>query len=122
MKSFLCAVCILLLLVALMLWYTFRTVELIDQMTEEVSALPRADEDGCLEAVAASEARWRHMRALVSLSVNIRTVEQIDHLVSSLRVSAAEGESTDFEINRGLLTEALRELRQLTRCDLWGIV
>ena len=122
MKAFLCAICILLSLVVLMLCYTFHIVSQIDRFSEEISALPRADTEECLSAVAVCEAHWLRMRRLVSLSVNIRTVEQIDHLVTSLRVTAQEDAANDFEIQRGLLSEALRELRHLSLCDLWGIV
>ena len=122
MKTFLCAVCILLLLIALVLYYTFYTVSLTDRMAEEVAALPRADHDTCLEAATALEAKWRCMRRIVSLSVNIRTVEQIDHLAAALRVTAAEGAVTEFEIHRAHLAEALRGLREMTLCGLWAIL
>ncbi len=122
MKTFLCAVCILLSLVSLMLLYTFHIVSQTDRIAEELAALPPIDKEECAAAVTALEAHWQRMRPIISLSVNLRTVEQIDHLVTSLRVTAAGGEANDFEIHRALLTEALRELRHLTLCDLWGIL
>lgn len=124
MKAFLCAVCILLLLVAAMLCYSRCLITHIDRMLGMLDAMsePHTDHNGIQAEAVALERHWQRIRRLVSLSVNLRTVGQIDHLVTSLRVTAAYGSAQELSLQRILLTEALQELREGTRCDLWGII
>ena len=122
MKTFLCALAILLLLILLMLCGTRYALRESARRAAAAAAQPRAGEAGCLPAAKALEEHWRRMRRIVGLAVHIRTVEQIDCLVISLRVAAAEGAAVHFEVNRALLIEALDELEMLMRCRPEGLL
>ena len=121
MRSFLCALGIFALAVLLMVANTCYLVTQIDRMLAQLDALPRAEESDCLTASTALEAQWRRMRPIASLSINIRTIETIDRLTLSVRVSAAYGHSSELEVSRELLIRTLTDLRALVVCDVGEI-
>lgn len=117
MRSFLCALGIFALAVLLMVANTCYLVTQIDRMLAQLDALPRAEESDCPAASTALEAQWRRIRPIAALSINIRTVEAIDRLTLSVRVSAAYGHSSELEVSRELLIRTLTDLRALVVCD-----
>ena len=122
MKAFLTAILILLLLIALMICHTVSAASLSKEMAEQTASLPSAGEEDCLAAVTALEAIWARLRPFARAATHVSTVEQIDHLVAALRVTAEMEAAVDFEINRRLLSEALREYREMVLCGLWAIL
>ena len=126
MRTFLCALCILLLMLSFILIYNGRMARQVEAISEAVSALPEPGEADCAATVASLEAKWQDIRSAVGLAVNNRTLEEIDRLVASLRVTAAfETAVTDlktWEQNRSLLILQLAELKKLMGCGAWEIV
>lgn len=114
--------CLLALLLALMIANTCYTVEQIEGMMDAARAIPRPEEQECLGEAIALEAHWRRVRPIVGLSVNYRTIEQIDRLTLSMRATAADGDVGAFETDRLHLICILSDLRALMRCDVWEIL
>ena len=113
MRTFLCAVCILLLLLGAVIAVTQEVVALTDRMIALTLALPSVDAADCEEAMGGILSLWQHLRPLANLSTSGRTVEQIDRFTAALEVCAKRKDAGDFELNRRMLIEALRNLRML---------
>lgn len=122
MKAFLCAMLILLILVGVMFCYTRSALSLISEMELMSAALPPPADAECADAVATLEAVWSRLRPLMRIGAHQRTVEQIELLVASMRVTAAMEAETEFEISRAQLAELLRDLREAVTGTLWAIL
>ena len=114
MRTFLSAMCILLALLAVVLVLTRLIVGGVGEMVELAATLPRVGEAGCLDAVAHLEARWGKLRPLLKMALSGQLVVEIDRLVVTLRVMAAEENAADYEGTRGLLLVLLEEVLDLS--------
>lgn len=122
MKTFVSAMCILLALILLIGLNTRYVSSVTDRMMGEIAALPRADEEGCADALSALASSWEQSHRLIGLSVNAHIVEQIGNQIASLTVNCQEQATEDFEVNRELLLHTVRQLREFERCSIWNIV
>lgn len=122
MKSFV-AVCIIfaimLACVILNCLYINRTA---DTLTDMVASLPRADSDDCRDAVEQLDSYWRERHDTVALSVSFVELNRISDVLSTLKSYAASGATSDFECARGLLLNAIRELRRLESFELGSLL
>jgi hypothetical protein len=122
MKTFLCAMLILLILIGVMFCYTRSVLSLISELEWMTAALPPPTDEECSDAVGTLEAVWGRLRPLMRIGAHQRTVEQIELLIASMRVTAATEAETEFEISRAQLTELLRDLRETVAGTLWAIL
>lgn len=126
MKTFLLAICILLIMLGAILLVNRYLLHQVDIMADALASLPPPDDVTCRSETAALEAKWWAVRPLVSVAVNGRTVGEIDRLIVSLRVTAVSDPVTanavEWERYRSLLQNALRDLRLLLGCGIWEIV
>ena len=113
MRTFLCAVCILLLLLGAVIAVTREVITLTDRMIALTLALPPVGAADCEEAVASVLLLWQHLKPFANLSAAGRTVEQIDQFTTALEVCANREAAENFELNRRLLIETLHNLRML---------
>ena len=126
MRTFLCTICILLLMLVTILIISHRILTQVETMLSILTALPDISEAECAAAAASLEAIWCRAKPMVGLAVNGRVIAEIDRLMTSLRVTASFDvvgtAHTEWERDRELLIRALEDLRKLLRCGIWEIV
>lgn len=126
MKTFLVALCILLLMLGTILLVTRYLLRELTDMSDTLSELPPPGEADCLSAAVSLEAQWQALRPLISSAINGRTIAEIDRLTVSLRVLAASDPTDvslwEWERNRAGLRTALRDLCALLRCGMWEVL
>ena len=126
MRTFLCALCVLLIMLSFILIYNHRFTKHITELSHAVSALPEPSEVDCSGAIARLEAQWQHLRPHIGMAVNRSTLEEIDRLIASLRVTASFGKEISamagWEHYRSLLILQLAELKKQMGCDIRQIV
>ena len=126
MRTFVCAICILLVMLSFILIYNHHVIKQITELSHAVSALPEPNEIECTAMIALLEAKWQDMRPHIDLAVNSHTLEDIDHLIASLRITASyESQMTDiasWEHYRSLLLLQLAELKKRMGGGIWQII
>ena len=126
MKTFLVAICILLVMLGGILVITRHILREVTDLSDALSSLPPPGESTCLAEASKLEAKWLALRPLASTAINGRTIAEIDRLMISLRVLAAsypdEITAWEWERSRAGLKSALRDLCALLRCGLWEIL
>jgi len=126
MRTFLCAICILLLMLGAILLITFRIQDHVGAMLTQLTALESASEAECVATTEALDTLWRRAKPIVGLAVNGRITGEIDRLIASMQTTASHehfgAHRIDWERDRGLLIAALEEITRLLRCGIWEII
>lgn len=122
MKTFLCAMLMLLILVGGMLFYTRTAVSHITEMELLIAALPPTTDAECESAVATLEAVWNRLKPLMRMGAHQSTAEEIELLIVSMRVTSAMKAETEFELCRTQLSALLCNLREIAIGKLWAIL
>ena len=127
MRTFICALLILLVMLGIVLGINCRISRETSVMIEVVSNLPNPNDHTCAARTAALETQWYEIRPLVGIAINGRSIDEIDRLVASLRVTAdgeanADAEHTGWDHYRSQLLLQLGVLKRQTSCGIWEII
>lgn len=122
MKTFLFAMCLLLVLIVMIGINTYYITHFTDDLLQATAALPSIEAEDCLPALARLQERWERGHRWVGLSVNNNFVEQTGNLIAVLQVNCLEDAAEDFEANRELLLRSIRQLRNLERFNIWNVL
>ena len=113
MKAFAVSVILLLVLLLGILGNYWYINTLGDRMEATLETIPDIGEDGCAEAVESFLALWETHAATVGLSVAFPTVDRLSEQAQTLLVCAKTGDTFGFAVARGLLRDAIDDMRRL---------
>lgn len=121
MKSFIAICIIFAVMLGCVILNCLYIARVSDTLTAMAQALPRADRTECCDAVEQLDGYWQEHRDTVALSVSFVDLNRISDVLSTLKAYAASGATSDFECARGLLLNAISELRRLESFELGSL-
>jgi hypothetical protein len=86
-----------------------------------VQRLPDANDKMCISAVDRLTNEWKGCRNLIELSTSLSRLQQIDNLLSSLKVFAAKGRDAEYEQCRAHLANAFTEISEFESLNFFDI-
>ena len=126
MRTFILALFILLTMLGTVLWVNACIARETTAMIDIVTHLPDPNDRMCAAQASALAAKWHDIRPLVGIAINGRSINEIDRLVASLRVTAsgrdALAENMTWEHYRSLLLLQLTDLQKQLGCGIWEII
>ncbi len=121
MREIITAALLLALLLAGIVINNMLIRDFCSQATDMISALPAANDENCVSAVAEFTALWELRRTAVSFSVSYDDIERINEKLTLLTAAAQLGDNVEFEARRAELMSAVHHAERLEKFEFESI-
>lgn len=118
MKSVIFSIILFLILIGLLITNSIYIHKTCDKMLDILDFLSLNDIDGADEISAI----WQKNRTLFSISIHDSHIERVNELTEGLKSAIAKSDGAEFNEHVALLSQLLKELKEIEEISFEGVV
>lgn len=118
MKSVIFSTILFSLLIALLIANSIYIHKVCDEMLDIISSLTPTDVEGAERLCSI----WQKHSALFSISVHDTHIERVNELTEALKSAVAKNDGAEFKEYVSLLSQILKELKEIEEISFEGII
>lgn len=122
MKSFLCSMALLALLLGALICNFVYVNRTADRLLEMVDALPSSPDESALAPAEELSAFWDERTDTIGFSVGYTVLDRISEQAATLVTTAKYHNFFDYQLAKELLRDAIRDMRRLEQFSVGNLL